>query len=596
MAGGKANVFFPFLKKRLRTGWRGVAWRWLEKLGPTWRSSPFRRVVQVLCLALFVHAFFYVCWPYASRFTPTLLADRQWHPAELFLLIDPLVGVSTMLAGKLANWATLWWTVGILAFCMLVPRAFCGWFCPLGTLIDGFDWLIGRHFHRWHLKSTGWWVHIKYYLLAGVLLTSVFGFLTSGFVAAIPVLTRGALFSGGRLQLGWFRGFSSLPAVGWTFWFSLGLFAGVFALGLMGKRFWCRYVCPSGALLSVFNVFRVGERKVESSCINCNKCIEICPFDAILEDFTTRTADCTYCQTCGGVCPTDAIKFVSRWNTIELKVENDPPVKPRPLSRRGFVSAAVLSASAAALSTVAASTASAARKTGSLPLRPPGSVPEEDFLNLCIRCGECFKVCPGPVLQPDGLGNGFESLWTPVAVPTSAGCHQDCNFCTQVCPTGAIQPLDLLVKRQTHMGLARVNTETCLPFRDDDRQPCDLCYVECEQAGYSAIRIEQLPIVLDPPPPEGMFSQDEIDAMSRIGVPVVDAEKCVGCGICEYRCHEKYVVQLVELAASAIVVSAENEHRLTSFPKDPAQLPTPNTPMLQKTGTVLQQVHPSTEH
>jgi polyferredoxin len=326
-----ANIFFSFLKKSRRTGWRGFAWRWLERIGPATRSSPLRRAIQIVCLAMFLYAFFYVCWPYAEHFTAETFRDKESFPGELFLLIDPLVGLSTLLAGKVFNSATLWWMIGILAFCVIVPRAFCGYFCPLGTLIDEFDWLIGRHFKRFHLTENGpkrGWVHLKYYLLGGVLLTSLFGVLTGGFVSAIPILTRGLLFTGGRAQLGAIKGSNHLAPVDVMFYVSIGLFAVVFLLsllGLLGRRFWCRYVCPSGALLSVFNFVRVGERKVESTCINCNKCVEICPFDAIHEDFTTRTNDCTYCQTCGGVCPTDAIKFVTRWNDVSLKILDDPP-------------------------------------------------------------------------------------------------------------------------------------------------------------------------------------------------------------------------------------------------------------------------------
>jgi polyferredoxin len=325
-----ANLFFPFLKKSKRKGWRGVAWRWLERIGPVTRSAPTRRVIQIVCLLVFLDALFRVCWPYSSHFSSTTFSDKESLPVESFLLIDPLVGLSTALAGKVLNWATLWWMVGIVAFCVVIPRAFCGYFFPLGTLIDAFDWLIGRHFKRWHVpdnptgldKPRGW-VHFKYYLLAGVLITSLCGVLTSGFFSAIPILTRGLLFSGGRLQLGMIKGESQLGPVDAMFYVSRGLFAAVFLLSLKGRRFWCRYVCPSGALLSVLNFFRVGERKVESSCINC---VEVCPFDAIQEDFTTRTNECTYCQSCGGVCPTDAIKFVTRWNTVELKIFDDPPV------------------------------------------------------------------------------------------------------------------------------------------------------------------------------------------------------------------------------------------------------------------------------
>jgi ferredoxin len=421
-------------------------------------------------------------------------------------------------------------------------------------------------------------VHIKYYLFFGVLVTSLCGVLTSGFVAAIPVLTRGLLFSLGRGQLGYLKGSNQLAPVGPMFYVSLGMFAGVFLLSLKGRRFWCRYVCPSGAMLSVFNFFRVGERKVESSCINCNKCVEICPFDAIEEDFTTRESDCTYCQSCGGACPVDAIKFVSRWNLVELKVENDPPVQARPLSRRGFVAAGVVGAATAVGTRVADNSALASDEEKERPLRPPGSLPEREFLDLCIRCGECFKVCPGPVLQPAGLEHGLESLWTPVATPEHAGCHQDCNFCTQVCPTGAIQPLDLFVKREVHMGLAQINTQTCLPFDDEDREDCNLCYVECEQAGYHAIEMRPLALPVDREELEAQgFSDFVIDEMSTIQAPYVDAEKCTGCGICTYRCHTRFVVQEERLKEAAITIAAENEHRRVRFPSEPGRLGKPNT-------------------
>ena len=585
-----ANHFFPFLKKSRQTGWRGAAHRLFARIGPVTRSSPWRRAIQVVAFAMFLFAFVYVCWPYSQHFDDTLFSGKESYPVELFLLMDPLVGVSTALAGRIVNLGTFAWTLAILAFCLLVPRAFCGYLCPLGTSIDAFDGLIGRWFRRWHLPDNGtgepaekgdrhqghdvlagtnrggasplfqqarqrWWVHAKYYLLAAVLTTSLAGVLTAGFVAAIPVLTRGMLFTVGRMQLAWLKGIGHLPATDWTFYLSIALFMAVFVPSLFGRRFWCRYLCPSGALLSVFNMFRIGERKVESTCIHCNRCVEICPFDAIREDFTTRTSDCTYCQTCGGVCPTDAIQFVTRWRTEDLKPSGDVPVQPRPVSRRAFVAASVLAASAAVGVRGADSVAQRNRR---VPIRPPGSVQEDLFLDLCIRCGQCFVVCPGPVLRPAGLEYGIESLWTPAADLDHAGCHQDCKHCTQVCPTGAIQPLDLAVKRSTHMGLAQVDTDTCWPFRRTERRECDLCFVECESAGYHAIEMREIRIELDPPPPEGMFSADELEQMSCIRAPFVDPVACVGCGICQYRCHTRYVLQEKTFPRSAIVVMPED--------------------------------------
>lgn len=514
---------------------------------------------------MFLYAFFHVSWPYSQHFDRTTFAAKETYPVELFLLLDPLVGLSTALAGRILNLPTLLWTFGILAFCMLVPRAFCGYLCPLGTTIDAFDWLIGRRLSRFHLADNGpkdGWVHTKYFLLALVLVSSLGGVLLAGYVSAIPVFTRGVLFTGGRVQLAWEKGVGNLPAADWTVVLSLVLFAAVFALGIFGRRFWCRYVCPSGALFSVLNWARVGERKVLSNCISCRKCVEICPFDAIHEDFTTRSQDCTWCQSCGGVCPSHSIQFVTRWHTQDLKPVGDPPVQPRPVSRRGFVAAAALAVGAAALTR---GTTFGSGRDRPRPLRPPGSVPEDRFSDLCIRCGQCFVVCPGPVLRPAGLEYGLDALWTPVADTDHAGCHQDCNHCTQVCPTGAIQPLELETKRAIHMGLAKVDVQTCLPYRRDDRKACDLCYVECEAAGYHAIEMREIRIELDPPPPEGMFSDQEIEEMSRILAPHVDADACVGCGICQYRCYSRYVVQDKSLARSAIAVVPENEHRLLDF-------------------------------
>lgn len=581
MKPGTSNIFLPFRKKSKRKGWIGFLWNLLNRIGPVTRSSPFRRVVQVLCLVIFLDAFFRVCWPFAERFDNDTISTKEWAPVESFLLIDPLVGLSTALASFALNYATLIWMIAIIAFCILIPRAFCGYFCPLGTLIDTFDWLVGRWFKRWHVPDnpTGltkprWWVHIKYYLLTAILISSLFGILISGYFSAIPVLTRGLLFSLGRFQLWLFKGENQLTPLDVTFFVSLSLFVGVFLLSLMGRRFWCRYVCPSGALLSFFNIFRVGERKVEDSCINCNKCVEICPFDAIEEDFTTRENDCTFCQSCGGVCPTQSIKFVTRWNDDSLKEENHPEVEPRAVSRRGFVAAAALGAATA----MGTKTLFQIGGEKPLPLRPPGSVPEKEFLDLCIRCGECFKVCPGPVLHPAGLDYGLEAMWTPVATPEHAGCHQDCNFCTQVCPTGAIQPLDILVKQKTHMGLAVVNKKTCLPFDGENREDCNLCYVECEQAGYRAIEMKPIEIPIDREELEAQgFSEFVIDEMSKINAPVVDPEKCTGCGICTYRCQTTYVKQTKRMDRAAIIIEPRNEHRLLSFPKDPEDLGPPTT-------------------
>jgi ferredoxin len=478
------------------------------------------------------------------------LAAKEWIPAEAFLAIDPLVSLSTALAARSWVWSLACAGV-ILAVCLAVPRGFCGYVCPLGTLIDLFDWSVGKRVTRFRVVGEGWWVHLKYYLLLGSLVAAGCGVLVTGFVAAIPVITRGLLFLGGPIQTALMRGRHQVPPLNAGHLVSIALFAGVLGLGLLRPRFWCKYVCPSGAVFSVANLFRFSERKVESSCIHCNKCVEVCPFDAIKPDFTTRTTDCTLCQTCGGVCPTHAIKFVDRWDLVELKPAGDPPTGETPIGRRGFLSAAV---GVTAATTGGAAGGLAARAFGAhldapsavRPVRPPGSVPEPQFLQMCIRCGECFKACPNDVLQPLGFRQGLEGLWTPQVVADWAGCDSSCNACTQVCPTGAIRALPLEEKRAARIGLAVVDERTCLPHAG--HEPCQLCVDECAAAGYHAIEFLRVGTQADA---EGR----PIEGTGQLA-PVVQAEKCVGCGLCQTRCYGINVAEKRLLRRSAIVIEA----------------------------------------
>jgi polyferredoxin len=120
------------------------------------------------------------------------------------LIIDPLVSLSTSIAAR--SWVWSLTAAGIiLAVCLFIPRGFCGYVCPLGTVIDLFDWAVGRRVKRWKLKDEnhrGWWVHLKYYLLVGCLVSAAFGVLVTGFVAAIPLITRAFLFVVKPVELG----------------------------------------------------------------------------------------------------------------------------------------------------------------------------------------------------------------------------------------------------------------------------------------------------------------------------------------------------------------------------------------------------------
>ncbi|HUV62909.1 MAG TPA: 4Fe-4S binding protein, partial [Sedimentisphaerales bacterium] len=362
----------------------------LKAMGPTWLASPVRRIAQTVCLLAFMVLFFYVCWPYTSeqqQDSPLLLPH-----AEFFLLLDPLLSVSAALAARAWVWC-LAGAAAVLLVGIVLPRWFCGYICPLGTMIDGFDWLVGRRVTRFRTGAEGWWIHLRYYVLAVVLVGAACGVLLSGFVAAIAVVTRGMLFMFGPVQMGLLKGWYLVPKMNFGHYVSILLFVMVFGLGLLRPRFWCAYVCPTGALLSLGNLLRLTERKVEATCIECGRCLAACSFDAIKPDYSTRALNCTFCQVCGGVCPSHSINFVSRWSNAGLKPASQLAGAQQAFSRRGFLFGSI----GAVASGAAAGAALAHERAGyaeTFPIRPPGSLPERRFRQQCIRCGECFKVCP----------------------------------------------------------------------------------------------------------------------------------------------------------------------------------------------------------
>jgi ferredoxin len=551
-----------FLRSGALTGHDGTLARVLKRLGPSWRASPLRRLVQLASLALYLVLFFHVAWPHFEPFDAGLFASREYVPAELYLLLDPLVAVSAALAARALPFALVW-AGAIVAANLVVPRGFCGYLCPLGTLIDGFDWLIEKasrgRVKRLRMERRGWWTGLRWWILAAVLGSSALGVMAAGHFAAMPLLNRGMRLGAGAVQLGIDGRWDAAAFNEWTSWVALAAFAAVFLLGIAGKRFWCRCLCPTGAVFSLAGGVAITGRRLGAACTGCGKCTRACSFDAVGEGFETRRLDCAFCETCGGVCPVGAVTFGLRRGPRDAAGEApcEPTGSAGAVTRRAFLVTAAKGAGAVAVGGAFASGIRFAPidvfSRGRAFLRPPGSVDEARFLDLCVRCGECMRVCPGPVLHPAGLGGGagLEALWTPVAVPVRAGCREDCNLCTQVCPTGAIRPLTLDEKREFCMGLAVVNAATCLPYVG--REECRVCHDVCAAAGYRAIHLTEIALPVGDVP-GGVFSALELEEMSRILAPVVDPPACVGCGLCENRCHVVNVVRERKLAASAVTV------------------------------------------
>jgi len=541
--------------------------RLLCRLGPTWSSSPVRRIVQVLALVGFLILFFYVCWPYGGRHYSETLAAKEWVDAEVFLAIDPLVSVSAALAARRWVWS-LAAAGAALSVCLVFPRGFCGYVCPIGTFLDIFDWTVARWMPKLHLNRKAWWVNLRYFILATVLVSAAFGVLLSGFVAAIVVWTRAILLFAGPVQMGLLKGWHLVPPINTWHWISLALFGIIVGTGLLERRFWCKYLCPTGALFSLGALLSLTGRKVTSDCVSCGKCRTVCDFAAIRDDFMTHQARCSFCQSCGGICPVGAVQFAGRWN--DEKTGTSSGESTVSCSRRSL-----LAGFGTAMGAGVGIAAVVGRPVANRPvIRPPGSVPEEAFLQLCVRCGQCIKACPNNALQPAGLESGFNGLWAPQVVADWSGCEPSCNNCGQVCPTGAIRALPLVEKRATQLALAVVDKQTCLPYAG--RRKCQYYVDECRAAGYEAIEFIRVRGQND--------EQSRPIEGSGFLAPVVLEDKCVGCGLCQMRCRAMNVKNEHLLDASAIVIHAGpgREDRLFNGSyvdlRKRRQSPTNNTP------------------
>ena len=164
-------------------------------------------------------------------------------------------------------------------------------------------------------------------------------------------------------------------------------------------------------------------------------------------------------------------------------------------------------------------------------MRPPGALPEKEFLSACTRCAECMKVCPTNALQPAFLETGLEGVWTPLLVPSVGACAEKCTACGDVCPTHAIRPFSWQDKRyKIKMGLANVNQSTCVAWNGG--RDCVVCAEVCP---YSAV-------VFRDKFDDGL-AKDATRPITDPGnkgrskrVPTVDEKLCTGCGLCEYHC------------------------------------------------------------
>ncbi len=529
--------------------------------------TTYRRLSQIFFLGLFVLLLLRT----ELRGSLHSLGDaiRLPYPVQFFFELDPLVAISNALASH-SLYRGLLWSLVILLPTFFIGRFFCGWICPLGTINHFFGSLKSEMKRgKTLIESNRYkkWQTTKYYLLIAALLAAFFGSGIIGWIDPFSLLTRSlglsiipagnyavhATFKSAEhfvfLPLQFLLGIIHLilNATILSFkqphfrqGFFLGsLFVFLLLLNLRVTRFWCRAICPLGALLGVASRWAIlGLQKNPASCDDCNRCLLHCQGgDDPIGGVPWRKSECHLCLNCLGECPHDGLSF-------KFFPDDDTLAVGPNLKRRAALTS--IAAGAALVPLMRSTSAFAAEKNEKL-LRPPGALDESDLLARCIRCGECMKVCPNNALQPSFAQAGIEGVWTPVLVPRIGYCESSCVLCTQVCPTGAIWRMTPKEKGWTvelagdttpiRIGTAFYDRGRCLPWAM--ATDCIVCEEWC------------------PTSPKAIYMQpaEVVDASGRIKhlkQPWLNPAQCVGCGACEYACpvHDHPAVYVLSIGES----------------------------------------------
>lgn len=480
------------------------------------------RISQIFFLIIFVILF--VMTEYRGK-------DEIGVAINSFFRTNPLVVLSFILSAKTFVFIL---APGLLLiiFTALLGRFFCGWICPLGTIID---LLTGKIKKTAPLKPFK--TKLKYYILLILLTTALFNVNIVGIFDPIGILVRPLTFFiypifGWTIKAGWaglysaigdkrdyldfFYRFLSDYALPFreTFYplafISFAFLLFIILLERYETRNWCRNLCPLGTLLGLLGRLSIFRRIPGKLCGDCGRCRDICPTG--FDTDALQGQDCILCMDCLLKCQFRRINFSLKWIGKSGGQRGESvPIFERRIFLTGILSGLALSRMFAFR---------VPQKNERL-LRPPGVQGEEVFLKRCVRCGECMKVCLKNALYPSWFQWGIYSLFTPVLIPRMGYCEYNCNLCGQVCPTGAIPNLPLQQKKKSVIGLAVIDKNHCLPYAK--RVNCIVCEEHCP-IPEKAIRFEEV------------IERDYKGRAVRLKRPYIIEDLCTGCGICENKC------------------------------------------------------------
>lgn len=438
--------------------------------------------------------------------------------------------------------AVLALNVGIVAalviLTLLVGRVYCSVICPLGVMQDVISWINSR---RKGKKRRFSYSPAKTWLRYGVLALFVVALIAGiGSVAALlaPYSSYGRIannlfapiYGWGNNLLAYFAEradsyafyhtdvwLKSLP----TFIIAAVTFVAIAVLAWRNGRTYCNTICPVGTVLGFLSKFSLLKVRIDTDkCRSCSLCSRQCKASCI--DYKNHTIDysrCVDCMDCLGSCEFGAISFGPARKVSRQTANSHNAQQETDATRRTFI--------VTALAATATATLKAQEKTvdGGLAIiedkkipnrnthiEPPGALSLNHFAQHCTACQLCVSVCPNGVLRPSA---DLTRLMQPEMSYERGYCRPECNKCSQVCPAGAIKPITVAEKSAIHIGHAVWVRKNCIPLTDG--QECGNCARHCPVGA----------ILMVP---------SEANDPNSIKIPVVNEEKCIGCGACENLC------------------------------------------------------------
>lgn len=442
--------------------------------------------------------------------------------------------------------------VFLVALTLIFGRIYCSFICPLGIMQDVISALGFWRKNRFSYSPERRWLRFTILaifiiaLIAGVgsivaLLApySSFGRIVQNMFQPLYIMGNNVLAHIAEQHNSymfyerevWIRATSVLVT-------AIITFVVIAVLAWRGGRTYCNTICPVGTILGYLSRFSRLKVVIDADhCKNCRKCERNCKASCI--DLKTHTVDysrCVVCGNCLGECKFGAIAYghkatIDRENKIVAEVETKAaevdqaieaePAKPAESvdsSRRDFIIAAGVVAASTALAqeqkkvdgglAVIEDKAPVHRAT---PLTPAGSLSAQNFAKRCTGCQLCVSKCPNDVLRP---ATGLTNFMQPTMEYDRGYCRIECNRCSEVCPTGAIQPIALEEKSSTQIGHAVWVEKNCLASAKG--VTCGNCARHCPVGAIQMVH------------PGG----DE----SKPAIPAINEARCIGCGACENLC------------------------------------------------------------